>query len=87
MPRQFRKRHIIHKHYNQIRVFRNRVFHHETIWNRVTLTSNYQRLSDGIRWISPELADACKLVDRFDHVRMHGYAEIETILMNHFRTP
>lgn len=83
VPKRFRRRHIIYKRYNHLREFRNRVFHHETIWNRVTLPNDYFKLCEAIRWISPEMADACGLVDRFEHVRKKGYGEIEAMLKNH----
>ncbi len=85
VPKRFRRRHIIYKRYNHLRQFRNRVFHHETIWNRVTLSNDYFMLCEAIRWISPEMADACRLVDRFEHVRKNGYGEIEATLMSHLR--
>lgn len=83
VPRRFRRRHILHKRCNHLRELRNRVFHHETIWNRVTLPQDYHKLCEAISWISPEMADACSLVDRFEHVRRYGYGEIETMLKAH----
>ena len=87
IPRNQRQRPTIYKRYNQLRQLRNRVFHHETIWNRVTLSSDYRKLCEAIGWISPEMADACALVDRFDHVRQQGYAEIEIMLKQHLGIP
>src|SRR5699024_6516955 len=52
VPRRFRRRHVIYKRYNHLRQFRNRVFHHETIWNRVTLPQDYHKLCEAISWIS-----------------------------------
>jgi hypothetical protein len=85
VPKRLRRRHIIYKRYNQLRQLRNRVFHHETIWNRVTLASDYHKLCEAITWISPEMADACEIVDRFEHVRKHGYGEIETMIKAHLQ--
>lgn len=85
VPKRFRRRHVIYKRYNHLRQFRNRVFHHETIWNRVTLPNDYHKICEAIRWISPEMADACSLVDRFTLVRRRGYAEIETMLRDHLQ--
>jgi len=33
---------------------RNRVFHHEPIWNQRILYLNYERMVDVIYWINPE---------------------------------
>lgn len=78
-----RQRNTIYKQYNSLRGLRNRVFHHETIWNRATLDRDYQDLRKAINWISPEMAEACHLVDRFETVRVHAYGEIEAMLMRH----
>jgi hypothetical protein len=87
VPKCLRRRHIIYRRYNELRRIRNRVFHHETIWNRVTLPNDYHKLCEAIGWISPEVGAACKLVDRFDHVRRHGRGEIETMLKAHLGIP
>jgi hypothetical protein len=87
VPKRMRRRQIIYKRYNELRKLRNRVFHHETIWNRVTLPDDYHKLCEAIGWISPEMAAACNLVDRFSEVRKHGQANIEAKLKTHLQFP
>lgn len=80
VPRNMRQRTIIYRRYNELRSFRNRVFHHETIWNRSTLTRDFGRIYEAIEWINPEMAFASRLLDRFPDVSTNGYAMIEKIL-------
>lgn len=53
------------REFNEIRKFRNRVFHHEPIWSRPNLGGDRQRILDIISWMSPELA---RVVGAFDRV-------------------
>lgn len=84
IPKRLRRRHIIYKRYNHLRELRNRVFHHETIWSRVTLSNDYLQLREAIGWISPAMADVCRISDRFEHVRKHGYEETENALLRYW---
>ena len=52
--------------FNDVRIFRNRVFHHEPLWKRRSLQDDLDRLFTAAGWISPELetwtrsqGDAC----------------------------
>lgn len=78
-----RQRPVIYKRYNELRALRNRVFHHETIWNRATLQRDYRHIGEAIAWISPDMAAACQLVVRFPDVLTNGGGKIETMLRNH----
>ncbi len=51
---------------NNIRHFRNRVFHHERIGAGQTFGPNFQLLVDAIGWINPEMARARAGATRFD---------------------
>lgn len=86
IPRHLRQRQTIYKRYNQIRVLRNRVFHHETIWNRITLDKDHEDIVEAIGWVSPEMAAACSLANRFPLVRDQGYSEIERTVVAFLRT-
>lgn len=83
IPKIQRQRPVIYKRYNELRLLRNRVFHHETIWNRVTLARDYDRLGDALEWISPDVSDACRLVDRFPDVFANGHRRLESLLKRH----
>ena len=37
-----------------IRLLRNRVFHHEPVWNNGSLRAEYQAAMDVLQWLSPE---------------------------------
>jgi hypothetical protein len=51
------------------------------------LPDDYHKLCEAIGWISPEMAAACNLVDRFSDVRKHGQAKIEAMLKTHLQFP
>lgn len=57
---------------DEIRRFRNRVFHHERILPS-DLRSQHTKIIEMIGWISTELATAHNLVDRFDNVYCATY--------------
>jgi hypothetical protein len=62
----------IHRRYNLIRRdIRNRVFHHEAVWDRPNLLQEYHGILDAIRWISPPLKQALSGMDRFADVYAH----------------
>lgn len=82
-----RQRPVIYKRYNELRALRNRVFHHETIWNRATLHRDYGHIHEAMEWISPDIADACRLIDRFPEVATSGRGTIEMMLKNHLHIP
>lgn len=63
-----RSRQDIHRRYNDIRKhLRNRVFHHEAIWDRQTLLQDHRNTVEAIEWINPDLAAAIRAIDRFQH--------------------
>lgn len=80
-----RQRSTIHKRFNELRGLRNRVFHHETIWNRATLQRDYVRIYEAMEWISPDMAAICRLVDRFPVVVADGHSDIERSLKQYLQ--
>lgn len=52
---------------------RNRVFHHEPIWNQRILMLNYQKTLDVIYWISPEKYKLLVALDRFPTLYEQGW--------------
>lgn len=79
-PARLRVRWALDDRVGGIRILRNRVGHHEPIWNgrpnrrgaRVPLSLDYQNMVQLIRGMSPHLGDALRLVDRFEDVLDRG---------------
>ena len=68
MPRHQRTRKNLVRYLNDVRALRNRVFHHEPIWNVPALPQKHVLLADVISWINPACRDAFGLIDRFPDV-------------------
>jgi hypothetical protein len=49
---------------NEIRKFRNRVFHHEPIWNRPNLSADHALIMRILGWLNPEAAALVASLDR-----------------------
>ncbi len=65
MPRQIRTRKNLSRRLNRIRHLRNRVFHHEPVWHWQDLARQHSETIETIGWISSELRDTMRIVDRF----------------------
>jgi hypothetical protein len=81
IPKSLRQRTTIYKRYNELREFRNRVFHHEPIWNRASLSDDYTRIYEAIDWIDPEMVDLSTIIDRYSDVVMNGQTRITNALV------
>lgn len=84
VPRRLRQRNTIYARYNRLRELRNRVFHHESIWNRPTLQQDHRDVRESIEWVSPAMNRALSLVDRFDVVYINGRMYIEDAMRLEF---
>jgi hypothetical protein len=51
----------IHRQFDRIRRFRNRVAHHEPIWDR-DYPGEHEHILESLRWMSPKLADTVRQV-------------------------
>ncbi len=60
------------KRWQEIRDLRNRVFHHERILHWKNLDARHQSILEIIAWMSPELHDLAKALDRFAALRSAG---------------
>jgi len=58
--------------WRDIRDLRNRVFHHERIIHWKDLDTRHQAVLEVIAWISPELHDLARTLDRFQSIRQQG---------------
>jgi len=82
-PKYQRTREKVLKPLADMRHLRNRVFHHEPIWNWSNLAQRHLELYEVIRWISPQLHDAIGLFNRFQSVYSAGSAPYRQIISQH----
>lgn len=62
---RFRTLRNISRRFNSIRRLRNRVFHHEPIWNLPDLPQQHAGILEAIGWISPPMLGLAEMVDGF----------------------
>ncbi len=73
----------IHARYNLIRRdLRNRVFHHEAIWDRPKLQWEHQEILEAIGWISPTFEKAIRGIDKFPTV-LSNRSQLEANIRHH----
>jgi hypothetical protein len=72
------------KQWNAIRELRNRVFHHERIIHWKDLKQQHEKLLEAINWISPELYELAKVLDRFNKIYKEGIQPWKTKILNHW---
>lgn len=70
--RSERDLHRLSIRWKRIRDLRNRVFHHERILHWNDLDAQHAAIIETIAWMSPELADMARTLDRFTSVRQAG---------------
>lgn len=80
------RRQLIHARVNDLRIFRNRVFHYEPIWNHPNLARKYEEILEAINWISPPAVGVLSLIDRFPLVHQRGLPQIWTLITGHAAT-
>lgn len=72
-PVRLRNRGDISRRFETIRRLRNRVSHHEPIWNRPDLLNEHAGILDALGWVNPALAEATHGVDRFNAVHSQAF--------------
>jgi hypothetical protein len=84
MPNHIRFRNKLLPRFEEIRRLRNRVFHHEPVWNDRYLLDKHSRLVEMITYITPAIAVTVNVIDRFVQVFKDGphacRVQIEVIL-------
>ena len=70
-----RTRRITARRLNDIRHFRNRIFHHETIWHSPNLQLAHNDILESIGWMSSEMRQIVKIVDDFPLVCQPSYRD------------
>lgn len=58
--------------WNRIRDLRNRVFHHERIIHWTDLDAQHTAIQEVIGWISPDLRELARALDRYTAIRRDG---------------
>ncbi len=58
----------LHTRLDNIRELRNRVFHHQHVWERPRLKEEHAQILEVIEWISPTLLNAITAVDDFPRI-------------------
>jgi hypothetical protein len=64
MPPEIRSRERARKEFSSIKKFRNKVFHHEPIW-QLDLEAQHKSIYDALGWLDPSLKIVTKVLDRF----------------------
>jgi len=83
MPNHIRTRLTLSRRFTEIRILRNRVFHHEPIWNKDKLGQQYEDLVEALGWLNPDLRDTNQLVcDRFPAIYQQGSKPYREKLLN-----
>lgn len=77
LPKSLRQRQIIHSRYNSIRKLRNRVMHHEPIFDDPILHQRHGEIYQALHWLNPRMVDVLKWCDRFDDVYRNGRTGVE----------
>jgi len=71
-PRFVRKRSILCKTLNDIRKLRNRVFHHEPIWNDNKLQDKHNSILEILYWMNKDMFCFTKSIDTFHYTYRNG---------------
>ena len=75
IARRQRTRRIVARRLNDIRHFRNRIFHHETIWHSPNLQLAHDDILESIGWMNLEMRQIAKIVDDFPTVCQPSYRD------------
>ncbi len=78
-----RQRSRIHRRYNEIRVLRNRVSHHEPLFDDPRLGRRHRDVMWAIHWINPTMRTIVERLDRFPTVYRSGRSLVEADLRLH----
>lgn len=84
LPRIPNNRQFVHQRYNNLRLLRNRVMHHEPILYRQNLFQEWEGMMESIGWISPTTRDSVLAIDHFDDSFHNCKARSEAALRQRF---
>lgn len=73
LNKQQKHRNVIAFKLNNIRKFRNRIFHYEPICNDLNiLSTNHTNILEVLQWINTDIVTWTKQIDRFDNLYQHA---------------
>jgi len=72
LPKQRRTRKSMYGRAQLANTLRNRIFHYEPIWNRLSLLAEHDKILDALGWISPEMGRVVEFYDSFPEVYQRG---------------
>jgi hypothetical protein len=75
MSKYDRKRSALASRFTAIRHLRNRISHHEPIWNRTDLAKDHSDILEALGWIHPSLKTVSQLIDRFPIVSTSAFLD------------
>ncbi len=84
LPKSGHKRKALKAKLEEIRTLRNRVFHHERIVHWNDLEAKHGSIFQVIGWVSPELHEMARALDRFTAIRSAGLAPWKEKLCLHW---
>jgi hypothetical protein len=86
-PRQERDMKKLDARWKRIRDLRNRIFHHERIIHWKDLSNQHSSILQTIAWISPELHELTRALDRFTAIHQTGLTPWLERLERHWPNP
>ncbi len=72
LPKSRRTRKTLSDQFTSTQKLRNKIFHHEPIWNKSNLKQEFDSTLEVIQWISPMLCETTKNLSRFPDVFAQG---------------
>ncbi len=76
MPKSIRKRSTLAGRFGEVRKLRNRVFHHEPISARPSLSTEHANIIEALGWLDPCLQKVTAALDRFPEVHTAVYRDV-----------
>lgn len=80
IPRRLRTRKVLASRFHEVRQLRNRIFHHEPIWNQGDPRAKFRRLCETIDWFDPSLLALLPSMDAVDELHRLGPTRFEVII-------
>lgn len=86
LPKNLRTTDTISKQFTSVNKLRNKIFHHNPIWNhhspiwKCGLEGEWDKILEAIEWISPMLYEHTKHISRFPDIHDEGYTIYRELL-------
>ena len=86
ISRGLRTRGFVSKRLHDIRLLRNRIFHHEPIWNKPNLNEQHGQILETIGWVNQDMRNFVQVLDRFPEIYTRGAEDYERDLTSMLET-